>query len=155
MSEEISVNNAMDIMLNSPIGEFNHTIDAKGRMNFPTKLKDIFGSSFIITRGFDGCLAVYNSTDWAELIEKVKALPPTKSRTVQRYIFAGATIVEPDKQGRILIPPQLRKHAELEHDVVIVGRVTQAEIWNKQRWEQVNADMNEQDIVDTMEELGF
>lgn len=154
MSEEISVSKAMDIMLNSPIGEFNHTIDAKGRMNFPTKLKDIFGSSFVITRGFDGCLAVYNSTDWAELIEKVKALPPTKSRTIQRYLFVGATIVEPDKQGRILIPTHLRNHAELEHDVVVTGRVSQAEIWSKKRWDEYNMNLNEVEVAKTMEELG-
>lgn len=154
MSEEMTANQSMDISVGL-MGEYNHTIDAKGRMNFPTKLKDIFGSSFVVTRGFDGCLSVYSNADWAQLIEKVKALPATKSRSIQRYIFAGAAVVEPDKQGRILIPQRLREHAELEHDVVVIGRATQAEIWNKQRWDEINAAMNEADIIETMDELGF
>ncbi len=137
------------------MGEYNHTIDAKGRMNFPTKLKAIFGSSFVVTRGFDGCLAVYTNKDWIELVEKVKALPATESRNMQRFVFSNATTVEPDKQGRILISPKLRDYAGLEHDVVVIGRATQAEIWDKQRWEDMNAAMSEEDIIETMTKLGF
>lgn len=122
------------------MGEYQHTIDAKGRLFMPAKLREALGDKFVATKGLDGCLFVYHPEEWSKLEEKMKALPFTRSdaRAFQRFFFAGATECEVDKQGRILIPGHLRDFAALEKDVIIIGVSTRIEIWNKQAWEAYN-----------------
>ena len=86
------------------IGEYRHSLDPKGRVNFPAKLREDLGDSFIICKGLDNCLYVYRMSEWDKLVEKTSALPSSKARTIQRFFFASAVCCEPDKQGRVLIP---------------------------------------------------
>ena len=137
------------------IGEFRHNIDAKGRINFPARLREALGSSFVITKGLDNCLAVYRLEDWKTLEEKTRALPLSRSRQIQRFLFAGAVLAEPDKQGRVLIPQNLREHAGLTDEVTVVGVSSRVEIWDSARWDALNAELTSESVAETMDELGF
>ena len=140
----------------SMIGTYYHNIDVKGRMNFPTKLRECLGTPFFITKGIDQvCLTVYAQEEWDRLAAKVAAMPESKGGIIKRWIFSGAAEVTPDKQGRILIPQNLRQFAGLEKDVVVIGANNKAEIWEKSRWEAMNDAMNREELLSVMEELGF
>ena len=108
------------------IGEYQHTLDPKGRVNFPARLRESLGSTFIITKGLDNCLYVYSMEEWKVLEDKIRALPMSKSRNLQRFFFAGAAEAEPDKQGRVLIPAHLREYAGLTKDVTVIGASVRA-----------------------------
>ena len=137
------------------IGEYAHTLDVKGRVNFPAKLLADLGDHFILSKGLDGCLFVYSAEEWGNLERKIKELPLSKSRPLQRYFFAGAAEVEVDKQGRIVIPQKLREHAGLEKEVMIIGASSRAEIWDKERWNQSCEELTPETIESAMEELGL
>jgi len=137
------------------IGEYSHNIDAKGRLNFPARLREDLGERFIVTKGLDDCLFVYSLDEWKVLEQKIKELPLSKARAIQRYLFSGACEVEPDKQGRILIPANLREFAGLEKDIMVIGASNRAEIWNRSRWENACGDLNSDAIAQAMDELGF
>ena len=140
----------------SMLGTYYHNIDVKGRMNFPTKLRECLGTPFFITKGIDQvCLTVYAQEEWDRLAAKVAAMPESKGGIIKRWIFSGAAEVTPDKQGRILIPQNLRQFAGLEKDVVVIGANNKAEIWEKSRWEALNDAMNREELLSVMEELGF
>lgn len=140
----------------SMIGTYYHNIDVKGRMNFPTKLRECLGTPFFITKGIDQvCLTVYAQEEWDRLAAKVAAMPESKGGIIKRWIFSGAAEVTPDKQGRILIPQNLRQFAGLEKDVVVIGANNKAEIWEKSRWEALNDAINREELLSVMEELGF
>ena len=124
-------------------------------MIFPAKLREELGESFVLTRGLDGCLFVYSILEWKLLEEKVRSLPMSKTRDLQRFLFASAVQVEPDKQGRILIPQNLRRHAGLQKDAVVIGASVRAEIWDREKWETLCENLTEDSIAQTMEELGF
>lgn len=137
------------------VGEYNHTIDAKGRVMVPAKLRDELGSSFYVTKGLDGCLFAYTTEEFEKFQDKLMTLSLTKKelRNVQRAFLAGADCPELDKQGRMLIPQNLRTHAGLTKDVVFVGIGTRVEIWDKERWD--NNDLgNVDDMADLLEDLG-
>lgn len=135
----------------SLMGEFQHTIDVKGRMNFPTKLRELLGFSFIVTKGLDGCLFVYSQEEWSRLEERIKAKPLAEARQLSRYFFANACEVEADKQGRILLPQNLRDHAGLEKEVVVIGASSHAEIWDKARWQTLCSNMDEESLLSALE----
>lgn len=139
----------------SLMGTYSHNIDAKGRMNFPTKLRESLGDSFIITRGLDGCLFVYSREEWAVMEEKISSMPLSKGKNIQRFFFSNAAEIEADKQGRILIPAHLREYAGLEKDVMVIGAVNRAEIWDKDRWNKLNDSFSEDMLTEAMDELGF
>ena len=138
-------------------GEYQHALDLKGRVNFPVKIREGLGERFIVTRGLDHCLFVYSGEGWAELEGKLRALPMSKSRDIQRFFFASAVEVEPDKQGRILIPQNLRDYAGLEKDIIIIGVSDRAEIWSRERWmEKLGAiTLDTAKMEQAMDELGF
>lgn len=119
------------------MGEFQHTIDDKGRMIIPAKFRESLGTSFVVTRGLDQCLFVYPMEEWAVLEQKLKALPLMKSdaRAFTRFFFSGATECEWDKQGRVNIPNNLRQYANLDKECVVLGVSNRVEIWNKETWE--------------------
>jgi MraZ protein len=123
------------------MSEYQHNIDAKGRLFIPARFREGLGDSFIITKGLDGCLFVYTREEWDALEQKLRSLPFTKgdARAFVRFFFSGAAICEVDKQGRILIPGNLREYAGLEKDVVIIGVSTRVEIWSKNKWDEYNA----------------
>lgn len=118
------------------MGEFQHSIDEKGRMIIPAKFRDTLGANFIITRGLDNCLFVYPNEDWTALEQKLKALSLMKSdaRAFTRFFFSGATECELDKQGRVNIPNSLREHARLDKDCIVIGVSNRMEIWDKETW---------------------
>lgn len=137
------------------IGEYLHSMDAKGRVNFPVKLLRHFGESFIVTKGMDGCLFAYSLEEWGKLEQKINALPMSKTRSLQRFFFAGAIEVEPDKQGRILIPQNLREYAGLQKDIMIIGASNRAEIWDRQTYESSCSALTSDMVAEAMDELGF
>ncbi len=138
------------------MGEYNHTIDAKGRIIIPSKFREALGDSFVVTQGLDGCLFVYPNNEWESFLTKLNSLPGSKeARQLQRYFLAGATECEVDKQGRILIPTKLRTTAALDKDVVFIGVLTKIEIWSKERWDQNNIYDDMDDVAEHMSEFGI
>ena len=141
------------------MGEYNHTIDAKGRLIVQAKFREILGDIFIVTKGLDGCLFVYPNDEWTRFEEKLKSLPLTNknARQFTRFFLAGAAACEVDKQGRILLPQVLREFASLEKDVVLVGVASRIEIWSRERWDEsmntYDGDMDE--VAENIESLGF
>ncbi|MCR5758417.1 MAG: division/cell wall cluster transcriptional repressor MraZ [Selenomonas sp.] len=120
------------------MGEYTHSIDAKGRIILPADFRQELGVTFIITKGFDRCLFLYGQQAWEELAAKLRALPISKpeARAVNRFFFAGARTLECDKQGRFLIPANLRNHAgiALKQDVILTGVDNRIEVWSKDNW---------------------
>ncbi|MFY9175656.1 MAG: division/cell wall cluster transcriptional repressor MraZ [Peptococcia bacterium] len=117
-------------------GEFQHSIDDKGRLIMPAKFREMLGESFMLTKGLDGCLFVYPQAEWRNLENKLKNLPFTNkdARAFARFFFSGASECETDKQGRILLASNLREYAQINKDVVIIGVGTRLEIWSKEIW---------------------
>lgn len=142
-------------MGNILIGEYQHNLDDKGRVNFPAKLRDSLGNRFIITKGLDKCLCVYSEDEWRVLEDKIRALPVSKSRQLQRFLFAGAADVVPDKQGRVVIPSNLRDYAGLDKEVMVIGASVRAEIWDKDRWLASCEEMTPDMMAEAMDDLGF
>lgn len=136
-------------------GTYEHVVDAKGRLFIPTKLRDDLGDSFVVTKGLDGCLALYSQDSWKVMEEKISSMPLSKSRELRRYFFSNAMDCEPDAQGRVVIPQGLRDGASITKEVVVVGMVTHAEIWSAEKWYQYNNNISEDDVVAAMEELGI
>ena len=138
-------------------GEYNHTIDAKGRLIIPAKYREVLGDTFYVTKGLDGCLFVYDKNEWAAFEEKLKSLPITSkdARKFVRFFLAGATMAEVDKQGRILIPASLRKYAELEKEVMLLGVGNRVEIWNKEKWEDASTYDDMDEVAEHMDGLGL
>ena len=139
------------------MGEYNHTIDTKGRLIIPSKFREILGDEFVVTKGLDGCLFVYDNKEWTSFEEKLKSLPLMNkdSRKFVRFFLAGAANVEVDKQGRILIPSVLREFAGLDKDVVLVGVASRIEIWSKEKWEEASEYDDMEEIAEHMSELGL
>jgi MraZ protein len=140
------------------MGEYNHTVDPKGRLIVPAKFREQLGDEFVVTKGLDGCLFVYPSEEWHDVEEKFCNISTTgkDARKFARFFFAGAADVELDKQGRVLLPPVLREYAGLHKDVVLAGVLNHVEIWDKERWQENTYDEDEMDeIAEHMAELGF
>lgn len=139
------------------MGEYNHTIDTKGRLIIPSKFRETLGEEFVVTKGLDGCLFVYDNAEWTAFEEKLKALPITNkdARQFVRFFLAGAAAVEVDKQGRILVPGVLREFAQLEKEVVLIGVASRVEIWSRERWEGTADYQDMEEIAEHMAELGL
>ena len=137
------------------IGAYQHNMDLKGRVTIPAKFREDLGDLFYVTKGLDGCLFVLSATEWNRLQEKMKAMPIAKSVALQRFFFSGAAEVEPDKQGRILLPQQLRDYAGLDKDVTVTGVSSRAEIWDTSRWEAFSQTQTQENIMEAMELLDF
>ena len=139
------------------IGEYEHTLDAKGRISMPAKLRRDMGEVFILTKGLDGCLFAFSPNEWKNFEEKLKSLPLSdkNARNFVRFFLAGATECELDKQGRFLIPNNLRKSANLDKEAVIIGVGTRLEIWDKQTWMSKDEEISADDIAENMTMLGI
>lgn len=137
------------------IGEYRPSIDVKGRLHFPAKLREVLGESFIITRGLDSCLSAYSLSEWEALGESMKALPRSKRRNLERFFFSGATEVIPDKQGRVIIPPTLREYAGITESVVVTGVSDHVEIWDRETWDKEVSSLSADTVADIMDELEF
>lgn len=139
------------------MGEYNHSIDTKGRLIVPAKFREQLGETFVVTKGLDGCLWVFAPDEWEEFSEKLRSLPVAnkEARKFARFFLAGAAEVETDKLGRILIPQVLRDYAALEKDVALVGTGNRVEIWAQDAWEENSTFDNMDDIAEHMGEWGF
>ena len=141
------------------IGEYEHSLDVKGRLILPAKIREDMGEKFIITKGLDGCLFGFSQAEWENFEQKLKTLPLTNknARDFVRFFLSGAIECEIDKQGRFLIASNLRDYAGLEKDSVIIGVGTRIEIWNKEKWKSYNSDENisPDEIAENMTMLGI
>ena len=139
------------------MSEYNHSIDAKGRVIVPAKFREELGETFVVTQGLDGCLFVFPNGEWKNFEEKLKTLPMANkdARKFVRFFLAGAALAEVDKQGRILLPAVLREFAGLEKDVVLVGVGNRVEIWDKKRWEECTSFDDMDEIAEHMADLGL
>lgn len=137
------------------LGEYEHALDAKNRIFIPAKYREELGETFVITKSVDKCLTVYTMPEWEKLKEKLDTLPGTKSRQIKRFIFANASDVQSDSQGRVLISSALREYAGIEKNAVIIGVGSYLEIWSAEEWNREKEAEVSEDIAHLMEELDF
>lgn len=141
------------------LGEYQHNIDPKGRLIIPSKFRELLGEQFVITKGLDGCLFVYPLDGWHELEDKLKSLPLTQrdARAFARIFFSGASEGELDKQGRVLLPPNLRTYAHITKETMIIGVGTRFEIWDLDTWQQYNqeSDKSFEQLAELMGQYGL
>lgn len=134
-----------------------HSLDDKGRVIIPQKFRLLLGEKFIITKGLDKCLWVFTDEEYRRLAERLKAQPMLDQSTLllQRFFSASAVDSTADGQGRVAIPPNLREYAAIDKEVMIVGAETRLEIWNKQRWDELEAAMTDDQIRESAREVGI
>ena len=136
-------------------GEYRHSIDSKGRLFIPSKLRDELGNVFYITLSMDKCLSVYSAENWQEFSNKVNAMSYVRQRKM-RPLFAYAAKCELDNQGRTLIPTHLREYANLSKNVAVVGCNNHAEIWDEENWVKLSEnEIKPENIASVMDELEF
>ncbi len=141
------------------LGEYKHTLDEKGRMAIPSKFRGKVESGAIITRGLDHCLFVFGAEEWQKISEKLNNLPlaQANARAFGRFMFSGASDVEVDAQGRILVPTHLREYASLKKQVVVAGLYNRIEIWDAEVWSAYRAktEMASDEIAEKLGEMGI
>lgn len=141
------------------MGEYLHSIDEKGRLTIPARFREELGERFMVTKGLDHCLFVYPMSEWKAVEAKLKALPLTNTAARQfvRLLFSGAAECEPDRQGRVLLPPTLREHARIDRDVVVIGVGTRAEVWAKAEWDRYSQEAGSafEEIAEKITDLGI
>ncbi|MFZ7131100.1 MAG: division/cell wall cluster transcriptional repressor MraZ [Eubacteriales bacterium] len=141
------------------IGEYQHNLDDKGRLTMPSKFRDNLGRIFIITKGLDKCLFVFPKEEWNKFEDKLKTLPISSkdARAFSRFFFAGAAECELDKQGRIMVPANLRNYAEIIKETYIIGVSSRLEIWDRSNWDNYNNDddLSYDAIAEKMTMLGI
>ena len=136
------------------MGQYEHSIDSKGRVIIPAKYREELGENFVVTRALDGCLFLYPQAEWQIFIEKLQGLPSNQNtRKMQRQFLSKAMEVALDKQGRILIPSLLREIASLEKEVVFIGMMNRVEVWDKERLKQQEMQEDDKALEETMDEL--
>ena len=139
------------------IGSYSHNLDSKGRIIVPARFRDELHSTFILTRGFEGCLTVYSLEQWNKLFEEIDKLPTTKrnARDYVRMLAGNASECTLDNQGRIAIPPYLAKPAGIEKECCIIGVNDHIEIWDKAAWEDyyTKASENFEEVAENLNEL--
>lgn len=137
-------------------GQYNHSVDAKGRVIMPSRFREELGETFWVTKGYDHCLVVYSETEWKIFAEKLLSIPSYNAagRKLVRMFSSGAVNCEVDKQGRILLPAHLREHAGIQKEVVITGTLSSVEIWDAEKWEEYNgSDMTMEDAAEELVRL--
>ena len=141
--------------MNRLAGKYEHTIDAKGRIIVPSKIREGLGDSFIVTLGLDGCLYIFSDDGWDKFTEQLEKLPGTKEiRQTKRYFMANAAQCDIDKQGRTLVPAALREKAGSDKEVVLVGMIDKVELWSKERFDAQNESIDSFSIESAAEKLG-
>jgi MraZ protein len=139
------------------LGEYTHTIDDKGRVTIPARFRAELAAGLVVTRGFDRNLMVYPITEWQEMADRVAARPVSDEsvRAFRRRIFAGATDLEPDRQGRIVLPQYLREFAGIDGEVVVAGMYDYIELWDAEAWRDVRLAVEDNDDVSRWQALGI
>ena len=137
------------------IGKYSAKLDEKNRLFVPAKLREELGEAFYVTLGLDHCLSVYTEAGWQAIVDKYNALPISQARKM-RFLFANAAKCEPDKQGRFLIPQELRDYAGLKQEVTFIGQAGHAEIWDSEAYDRLEAEtLTPESLAAVMEELDF
>lgn len=137
------------------IGEYNHNIDAKGRVFMPAKFREDLGEHFVVTRGIGKCLFVFSLDEWKALAAKLKDIPMS-DRELQMFLrafYASASECEADKQGRILVPQRLREIAGIDKEVAVIGVMSRVELWAKETWEEYNSMAFDEGFEETLSKL--
>jgi MraZ protein len=141
------------------LGEYEHNLDDKGRLAVPARFREALGESVVITRGFEHCLMGFTRERWEQLAQQVSNLPlgQMDARNLRRHLFSGAADMSLDRQGRILIPQNLREYAGLGEQVIVAGLNTHFEIWSTERWHDVlnTLDVNGSAIAEQLASLGI
>ena len=140
------------------IGEYNHSVDAKNRISIPSKFREELDGKFIMTKGLDGCLYIYTMNECKKLEQKLSSLPLTNkdARAFVRFFFSGASEIEIDKQGRALIPQNLKDYADVKKEIVSIGVSSRIEIWSKEKWNEYNeSNIDYDSIAEEMSNLGI
>lgn len=127
------------------LGEFEHSIDSKGRLTIPAKFKEQLAGGIVVTRGLDGCLWAFSREEWQQVSERITSLPManTEARRFTRFMFSSASESIPDRNGRVIIPQKLLQHANIDRDVVVAGVMNKIEIWNPARWQEEQSKVTE------------
>ena len=146
----------INIML---LGEYKHNIDSKNRLTIPAKLRMEIGEKPVLTRGLDNCLFIYTNRDWHLFLEKLNGLPLSqkKARDFKRFILSGASEVEIDDMGRVLIPENLKKYAKFEKSIIVVGVSDRIEIWSENVWNKYIAETEKEsgNLAEGLSEFGI
>ncbi len=137
-------------------GRYSHNIDAKGRIFVPAKMREVLGDTFVVAAVMEPCISLYTLDGWNAMLEKLEALPMTKSRPLLRYLSSNAADVQADSQGRVLLPKHLLEHAQLTKEALVIGAgAGRAEIWNPSLYEQAVGAMTEENILADFAALGL
>jgi MraZ protein len=141
------------------LGEYQHSLDSKGRIIIPSKFREELGASFVATKGLDNCLFLYPMDEWKAIEERLRSLPFTRAdvRSFARFFFSGASELELDKQGRVLLPANLREYAMIEKELVVIGVGSRVEIWANEKWAQYNqsAELSYEVIAENLVGMGL
>jgi MraZ protein len=139
------------------MGEYEHSIDAKGRLIVPAKFREQLGMEFVVTKGIDGCLYGYPLKEWSNVEEKFRerGSMDKDSRKFARFFFGGAASCEVDKQGRILLPATLRDFAGLKKEVVFAGNLNHIEIWDAAKWNEISSFDDMDEVAEHLADLGL
>ncbi len=141
------------------LGEYEHSVDAKGRIAVPAKFRTQLEGGLVVTRGFERCLQVYPMEQWQTLSERVSSLSiaPAEARQLRRLLFSSAFDTEVDKQGRIVLPTGLREYAGIGDNAVVAGMNTYFEIWSQTDWDAAMEALGNVDasIAAQMAEIGI
>jgi len=141
------------------LGEYQHSLDSKGRITVPSRFREQLGDKFVATKGLDNCIFLYPMEEWKTIEEKLKSLPFTRAdvRSFARFFFSGASEMEIDRQGRTLIPVNLREYATIDKDLIIIGVGSRIEIWSATNWGKYTreAESSYEEIAESMVDLGI
>lgn len=137
------------------LGQFDYSVDAKGRVFVPAKLKESLGETFVVAKSMDPCIAIYSKEMWEQYVAKLAALPEIKARVIRRFVFSTAVEATTDSQGRVLLSQPLREYAGLEKEVTIIGVGDHAEIWNADKYAKYMEEQSVDNMIDTLMEFGF
>ncbi len=136
-------------------GQYKHTIDAKGRLIVPSRMREELGESFFLAKAPDACLTIYTQAEWQRMMDRFNELPPTQAAGL-RYFLANVWQCEPDKQGRFLLPESYRTYAGIDQEVIFIGQAGRAEIWAAERYEaEEPKHLTPEAIRAALEKLGF
>lgn len=137
------------------LGQYIHTVDAKGRTFVPAKYRDALGECFVLTRGTSKCLVIYPMAEWERYVAKLNSLPQTQAAKLRRFLFSAASDLTADAQGRILLPKPLRDYAALGKSIVFLGLGSYVEIWAEEAWQAENETLDGAATEELMLSLGI
>jgi len=136
------------------IGEYQHTLDPKGRLILPAKFRDALSDGLVMTKGFENCIFIFSRAEWPKVEDRFRSLALLKkqARQLSRFFFSGTAEEVPDKQGRVMIPSNLRDHADLEKDAVVIGVANRLEVWSRKNWDEYSS-LAKESYEETAEDL--